>query len=45
MGRAAADRLRKFIRKLSNTVPMSDHATGESTPGYTTLPADATDAQ
>ncbi|RHZ52143.1 hypothetical protein CDV55_102741 [Aspergillus turcosus] len=29
----------KFIRKLFNTAPMSEHTTGESTPGYTTLPA------
>lgn len=35
----------KFIRKLFNTALMSEHTTGESTPGYTTLPADATDAQ
>ncbi|GIJ87035.1 hypothetical protein Asppvi_005937 [Aspergillus pseudoviridinutans] len=35
----------KFIRKLFNTAPMSEHTTGESTPGYTTLPSDATNAQ
>ncbi|RHZ62616.1 hypothetical protein CDV55_104573 [Aspergillus turcosus] len=35
----------KFIRRLFSTTPMSAHTTGESTPGYTTLPADATDAQ
>ncbi|GFF52896.1 glucose oxidase [Aspergillus udagawae] len=35
----------KFIRKLFNTAPMSEHTTGESTPGYTTLPTGATDAQ
>ncbi|GIC86366.1 GMC family oxidoreductase [Aspergillus udagawae] len=35
----------KVIRKLFNTAPMSEHTTGESTPGYTTLPTGATDAQ
>ncbi|RHZ65514.1 GMC family oxidoreductase [Aspergillus thermomutatus] len=35
----------KFLRTLYNTAPMSAYTTGESTPGYTTLPADATDAQ
>ncbi|KAF7169683.1 hypothetical protein CNMCM6106_004523 [Aspergillus hiratsukae] len=29
----------KFIRKLFNTASMSEHTPGESTPGYTTLPA------
>ncbi|KAF4168137.1 hypothetical protein CNMCM6936_003245 [Aspergillus lentulus] len=34
----------KFICKIFDTARMSEHTTGESTPGYTTLPSDATDA-
>ncbi|KAF4172046.1 hypothetical protein CNMCM8694_008177 [Aspergillus lentulus] len=34
----------KFIRKIFDTARMSEHTTGESTPGYTTLSSDATDA-
>lgn len=29
----------RLIRNLFNTAPMSEHIAGESTPGYTTLPA------
>nr|BBE38582.1 FAD-dependent glucose dehydrogenase [Aspergillus brunneouniseriatus]BBE38583.1 FAD-dependent glucose dehydrogenase [synthetic construct] len=35
----------KFVRKLYNTAPLSNSTTGEFSPGYGTLPADATDAQ
>lgn len=35
----------KFVRSIYQTAPMSGDATGESTPGFTTVPADATDAQ
>lgn len=35
----------KFIRTLYKTAPMSGSTSGESTPGYATVPADATDAQ
>ena len=35
----------RFLRTIYKTAPMSKETTGESSPGYTTVPADATDAQ
>lgn len=35
----------RFVRRLYQTAPMSGSTSGEATPGYNTVPADATDAQ
>lgn len=35
----------KFVRTLYKTSPMSGSTSGETVPGYSTVPADATDAQ
>lgn len=35
----------KFVRDIYQTAPMSGSTSGEATPGFTTVPADATDSQ